>query len=248
VDSSAGTATVAQFGNNGGAVTTTMEFSSDSVTGTSGSLTIANVNNTNNTAVSFKTLFSGQGFNFSRPIIISDSVLVGTGVKSNELQGGNTTGTQTFSGAISGGGSLRRVNAGGTTILSGLNSYTGTTSVDAGTLSITNPYLADGADVRLITGGIFDLNFAGTDTISRLFFDGVSQAIGTYGATGSGATFINDTFFTGSGVLNVTVFPGSGSGLDGAGTVPEPGSLSLMIFAISSALISCSRRLNRRRS
>lgn len=246
VDSTTGTATLEQF-STGASASTVMEFSNDSVVGTSGSLTIANVNTNNNTATVFQPRFTGQGFNFGRPIIISDSVLVGTGVKSNELQFGNTTGTQTFSGVISGGGSVRRVNAGGTTILSGLNSYTGTTSVDAGTLSITNPYLADGADVRLTTGGIFDLNFTGTDTISRLFFDGVSQAIGTYGATGSGATFINDTFFTGSGVLNVTVSPGSGAGL-GVGAVPEPGSLSLMIFGISSALISCSRRLNRRRS
>jgi autotransporter-associated beta strand protein len=182
------------------------------------------------------------------PIVVSSTVNVGTGAKSSELQGGNTSGTQTFSGVISGGGSVRRVNAGGTTILSGANTYTGTTSVDAGTLSITNPYLADASDVRLTTGGIFDLNFAGMDTISRLFFDGASQPIGTYGATGSGATFINDTFFTGSGVLNVTAFPGSGSGLDRAGVVPEPGAFSLMIFGVGSALITCNNRFRRRRS
>ena len=247
VDSGAGTATVAAF-STAASANTMMEFSSDTVVGTSGSLTIANTNTANNSATVFQPRFTGQGFNFGLPIIVSSTVNVGTGAKSNELQFGNSTGTQTFSGVISGGGSVRRTGAGGTTILSGANTYTGTTSVDGGTLSITNSYLADAADVRLTTGGIFNLNFTGTDTIGRLFFDGVSQAIGTYGATGSGATFINDTFFTGSGVLNVTVFPGSGLVLDGAGAVPEPGSLSLMIFAIGSALITCSSKFRRRRS
>ena len=47
-----------------------MEFSSDSVVGTSGSLTISNLNNgTSNTV--FRPLFTGQGFNFGLPITIS---------------------------------------------------------------------------------------------------------------------------------------------------------------------------------
>ena len=55
-------------------------------------------------------------------------------MKSNELQGGNTTGTQTFSGPISGGGSLRRTAAGGETVFSGHNTFSGGTTVDDGTL------------------------------------------------------------------------------------------------------------------
>jgi autotransporter-associated beta strand protein len=153
VDSSTGTATVAQFGNNGAAVTTTMEFSSDSVSGASGSLTIANLNSTNNTAVSFRTLFSGQGFNFGLPIAIANTVNVGTGAKSSELQSGNTTGTQTFSGVISGGGSLRRLNAGGTTVLSGANTYTGGTFVDDGALTVSGSSARFGGGDVTVNGG-----------------------------------------------------------------------------------------------
>ena len=131
-------------------------------------------------------------------------------VKSNELQVGNSSGTQTFSGVISGGGSVRRVNAGGTTILSGNNTYTGDTFIDAGILSITNPFLANTADVGLLTGGLLNLNFLGTDTIDQLFFDGCASDWHV-GAMVS-ATNVNDTFFSGTGVLMVST-PGSGSGL-----------------------------------
>jgi autotransporter family porin len=214
-----------------------MELNSDSVVGTSGSLTIRNLNaGTGNTV--FRPLFTGSGFNFGLPITVSSATGTVGNVKSNELEVGNTTGTQTFSGVISGGGGVRRVNAGGTTVLSGLNTYTGNTSIDAGVLSITHSYLADTSDVLLLTGGVFNLNFAGSDTINRLFFDGVAQAVGTYGATGSGATNINDSFFTGSGVLNVT--SASGAGLD-VGTVPEPASAALTILGLA-VLGVCSRR------
>jgi autotransporter-associated beta strand protein len=91
--------------------------------------------------------------------------------------------------------------------LTAANTYTGDTRINNATLSITNPYLADVADVYMTTGGIFDLSFSGNDTIRSLYFDGVAQPVGTYGATGSSATNINDTFFTGTGVLNVTSLP-----------------------------------------
>jgi autotransporter-associated beta strand protein len=115
-----------------------MEFSSDSVVGTSGTLTIKNENSNSNTASVFQPRFTGSGFDFDLPIILEDPHSVGTGVKSVELQGGNTTGVQTFSGVISGGGGIRRVNAGGTTVLTGANTYSGGTAIDGGTLLVNN--------------------------------------------------------------------------------------------------------------
>jgi fibronectin-binding autotransporter adhesin len=92
--------------------------------------------------------------------------------------------------------------------LTGINTYTGNTNVQGGTLSINNPYLADLADVTVSTGAILDLNFgslATIDTIDSLFFNGVSQAIGTWGRIGSGANF-EANWITGDGLLNVVTF------------------------------------------
>jgi hypothetical protein len=58
-----------------------------------------------------------------------------------------------------------------------------------------------------------DLAFTGTETIAALYINGVAQAAGTYGATDSGATFIDDVHFSGTGVLQV---------------IPEPASLALL--------------------
>ena len=56
-----------------------------------------------------------------------------------------------------------------------------------------------------------------------LLLNGIAQEIGTYDSTTSGATFQNDDFFSGPGVLNVTL-------------VPEPASLSLLGFAAAGLL------------
>jgi len=47
-----------------------------------------------------------------------------------------------------------------------------------------------------------DLTFAATDTIRSLYFDGVAQATGIWGATGSGAAH-ETSLITGTGRLNV---------------------------------------------
>jgi hypothetical protein len=50
---------------------------------------------------------------------------------------------------------------------------------------------------------VVNLNYGGTITVGALVLNGVSQASGTYGATGSGADHINDTYFTGAGLVLV---------------------------------------------
>jgi autotransporter-associated beta strand protein len=211
-----------------------MEFNSDSVVGTSGSLTLNNLNGgTGNTV--FKPRFTGKGFNFGLPITISSATGSGSNIKSNELQLANSTDTQTFSGVISGGGSLRRLAAGGTTILSGANTYTGGTFVDDGTLTLSGAparfgggnvtvsggnvaisagvanAIADTATLTLLGGGaanFADVGFislaAGiNERVTSLVLGSTAQANGTYGATGSGATNINDEYFSGLGVITV---------------------------------------------
>ena len=87
--------------------------------------------------------------------------------------------------------------------LSGANTYTGTTTVSGGILSITQAVLADAAAVNLNTGGVLNLPTAGTDTVDRVFIDGVEQVAGTWGSLSSSAT--NKTaLITGSGILLAT--------------------------------------------
>ncbi|MCX6878028.1 MAG: autotransporter-associated beta strand repeat-containing protein [Verrucomicrobia bacterium] len=99
----------------------------------------------------------------------------------------------------------------GTLTLTGSNTYTGDTVVQAGTLSLSptvpGGYLADGADVKLYTGSILDLNTGATDTVRALYIDGVPQAAGEWGSAASGAANPS-TLFTGLGKLNVSTTGG----------------------------------------
>jgi len=121
---------------------------------------------------------------------------------------GTGNGSDTWSTAITGAGGFTKVGS-GTQTLVGTPTYSGDTKVQGGTLEIKNTYLANGADVYLSTGSTFNLNFVGTDTIRSLFFDNVAQAIGTWGAPGSGATNTN-SLFSGTGLLNITTLPSAG--------------------------------------
>lgn len=123
---------------------------------------------------------------------------------------------------VSGAGGLTK-HGNGTLILSNANnSYSGdTTLLAGGPLSITNPFLADDADVYLETNpiletnSILNLNFSGTDTIRSLFIDGVAQQVGTYDAASLPG------LITGAGVLEVTTLGVTGvpGDYNGDGTV-----------------------------
>ena len=101
--------------------------------------------------------------------------------------------------------------------------------IEAGVAAIN--VISDIATVSLAGGGTagtadfgYMLLGAGVnETIGMLLLNGIAQEIGTYGSTTSGATFQNDEFFSGPGVLNVTL-------------VPEPASLSLLGFAAAGLL------------
>jgi autotransporter-associated beta strand protein len=87
--------------------------------------------------------------------------------------------------------------------LSGNNSYSGETRVVSGTLMLTgNARLNDSSTVRIDSGAILHLDFAGTDTVAALFLGGASKAGGTYGSLTSTATN-KSADFLGDGILQV---------------------------------------------
>lgn len=93
----------------------------------------------------------------------------------------------------------------GTLTLTGSNTYTGTTTVSGGTLAVNGTALPDASSL-IIDGGV--VAPTGTETVATLFFGATQQAAGTWGATDSGAEHIDDTRFSGSGVIEVTTGPG----------------------------------------
>ncbi len=68
----------------------------------------------------------------------------------------------------------------GTLTLSGANTYTGNTIVNAGTLEIAQPVLAGSSTVTVAGGAILQLDFAVTNRVSGLVLNGVTQAPGVY--------------------------------------------------------------------
>ena len=175
--------------------------------------------------------------------------LWGDGLVTNTVSGastltvGNNNASSTFSGTINSGvGSVALTKTGsGTFTLNGSgSSYTGGTTISAGTLeggvsssipgNVNNTggtlkldnaaAMASSAALTLASApaaGAVNLNFSGTQTIAALNFGATSKAQGTWGATGSGAAHQNAAF-TGPGLLNVT-----GGGTSQTITFANPG-------------------------
>lgn len=136
--------------------------------------------------------------------------LSGTGYVTNSgafgtlmISGGTSN---SFDGDIGGNTALTmNLSGGATQTLTGSNFYTGDTTVEAGVLAVDGDAIPD-FNKLVINGGKVN-PMGNTEVVDRLFFGTEQQASGTYGATGSGATHIDDAHFTGTGVLSVISDP-----------------------------------------
>jgi fibronectin-binding autotransporter adhesin len=126
---------------------------------------------------------SGATFDVRFNASLSVDKLTGSGTLDQSYDGGSgltvtvgsNNGSSTFDGVIqnSSGQPLSLTKAGsGTLTLTGANTYTGTTTVSEGILSLSSPMINDLASVVIDNGATMNLNFVGNDTVGSLDIDG----------------------------------------------------------------------------
>ena len=100
----------------------------------------------------------------------------------------------TFAGAINNGATHRLALTilGGTTTLTGSNTYSGNTVVGQGKLIIQQPTLDKNSTVTVSNGAVLQLNFAVTNQVGALVLNGISKPLGTYNST-TGAPYLTGT-------------------------------------------------------
>jgi autotransporter-associated beta strand protein len=104
---------------------------------------------------------------------------------------------------ISGAGGLRMQGT-GTLTISGRNVYSGTTAVQSGVLALANSGTLGEGVLSISSGAKVALDFTGQTYVTQLTLGGVVQAAGTYGSSSSPATNRNDTYFSGTGVIQIS--------------------------------------------
>ena len=124
---------------------------------------------------------------------------------------GSTAAAQTvnIAATISGPGALTAQGEAGSVFTLADPEYAGNTTVNSGTLKLGADNSANNASTVSIaaSGATLDLNFAGTDTVDKLFIGGVQQAAGVYEAVGNAGSGTEIGQITGSGTLTVTTGP-----------------------------------------
>ena len=116
-----------------------------------------------------------------------------------------------LSGNVSGSGGLLKTGSQMLT-LSGVNSYSGTVKVEAGTLAYTRAVSLGKGTLDITAGAKVRLDYEGTRQIAALTFDGGSaRPNGTYGSSDSLAAYKDDSRFSGRGTLTISSVPAASS-------------------------------------
>ncbi|MDQ2868119.1 MAG: PEP-CTERM sorting domain-containing protein [Verrucomicrobiota bacterium] len=210
-----------------GAVTRTLTVNNTGLTTIQGNVYLSDLSGTGRTLV-----INGTG-NTTISGVVSD--FNGAGTAGTLSHGGSGTlrlnNTNTYSGGTLMSGGITIANADGAL-------GTGNVSLTAASVTLTlqngvvNNYLPDAGNFSIgFTNDTVNLNFTGaSDIVNTFTLAGVGQAVGIYGGSGSGATFILPEF-AGTGTITVLT------------AVPEPGTFVLMgMGAGALALLQRARR------
>ncbi len=127
--------------------------------------------------------------NTAREIDISGNAVVFVGNRSDPkntavaASNNGIPGQMTVTGPIvngaAGPGNLTKTGV-GTLTLTGANTYTGNTTINAGTLDLTQPTLHPNSTVTVAGGAVLKLDFNGTNRVADLVLNGVVKSPGTY--------------------------------------------------------------------
>ena len=116
--------------------------------------------------------------------------------------------TAEMSGTLSGDVSANLSKSGnGTLILSGNNTFGGNLTVNAGTVTLKQPTLAQYGTVSLETGTVLNLDFTGTNVVTGLTLGGVPKMPGIYNSANAAP------YITGTGILYVYGGDSDGDGI-----------------------------------
>jgi len=139
---------------------------------------------------------------------------------------GNNNSSTTFSGALSGLGSLTKIGSGKLT-LAGSNTYTGGTSINSGTLAITSSGSIASAAVSVASGGVLNVSgsLSGNPALTvngAATFSNTSPTLASLSGGSSGSIVLNSVLL----VVSSGSYSGAISG-DGGVVMLGPGTLTL---------------------
>jgi autotransporter-associated beta strand protein len=187
-----------------GALKTTTSFTLNSNRGITTNASNSVINNDPSTTLTYGGVISGTGG------------VTQTGGGTLTLSGANTYAgaTTVTNGHMVVSGAAAKLGGGNVTV-SGANAGTfltissGVTNAIADTAILS---LAGGGTAGVADQGYIELGAGLNELIGTLLLNNAAQAFGTYGSTASSATFKNDEFFSGSGIVTVGMIPGDYNG------------------------------------